>query len=186
MNVKSDSQKGCIGVFLTLGAIGSAIVGIFGCLAVFGIKAPVLVPQPTPTSQAMAGEIRDVVLERYNTTFGDYRQERGWSITEFPADALNSPGVLVRFVASITGFKDQWCIMKWSIYDTNTQERKLMSTSNYELSLRPERESDTASDYIWVGYPLTTGRYFVRLELLDPDGVRLDYTDSPNFDVTIK
>ena len=95
-------------------------------------------------------------------------------------------GAIVDFKSEITGFTDQWCAIKWVIYDAVTQKRALVSTQTSEISIKPERETDQASDYLWIGYPDTAGTYFARIELYDPDGQRLDYADTEEFDLTIQ
>jgi len=183
--VSKESQKGWTSRVVTIGKITGAIAGIFTLLALFGIKPPKIVPDPTPTSARMSGQLSDLSIE-YDIQFDEFMNRHGWSLASYAEDQKQAIGAIVNFKTEITGFTGQWCEIKWEIYDSATQKRVLASTRELEISIQPERETDKASDYVWVGYPKTGGTYFARIELFDPKGQRLDYADTEKFNLTIQ
>ncbi len=179
-----EKSKGWMGRLSTIEKIIGVIIGIFAILALFGIKLPKVVPDPTPTSAMMGGTISDLSFE-YDVHYDEYMNRHGWSLDKTSDDQKQAVGAIVNFKSAIVGFTGQWCSIRWEIYDAATQKRVLVSTQELEISIRPDRETDKASDYIWVAYPETSGTYFARIELFDPNGQRLDYADTEQFDLTV-
>lgn len=162
------------------GAVAGAIASIITCLALFGLN-PLARLQPTSTPVLMTGELSKLDLE-FVKNFGDYVGRQSFMLSsDYSESELQSKGVIVHFVAKITGFKGQPCSIRWGVYDSVSQELLLSSTIRYELTLTPETDTDQASAFIWVASPQYIGTYHARLELYDPDGIRLDYADSVDF-----
>jgi hypothetical protein len=162
------------------GAVAGAIASIITCLALFGLN-PLARLQPTPTPVLMTGELSKLDLE-FVKNFGDYVGRQSFMLSsDYSESELQSKGVIVHFVAKITGFKGQPCSIRWGVYDSVSQELLSSSTIRYELTLTPETDTDQASAFIWVASPQYIGTYHARLELYDPDGIRLDYADSVDF-----
>jgi hypothetical protein len=179
-----EQPKGWMNKVLTSGKIAGAIVGVFALLALFGIKPPKLIQDPTPTSARLSATLSDLSIE-YDIPFDEYVTRHGWSLDTYSDDQQQAVGAIVDFKSEITGFADQWCALKWGIYDAATQKRILVSTQDLEILIKSERETDKASDFIWVAYPDTAGTYFARIEIFDPNGQRLDFADTELFDLTI-
>lgn len=192
MDAKPGEHSGWVKRLITCGTIATAITGILGLCAFLWDRAKPVVqgpptPAPTPTYNIFEGTLSDVSLE-YGVNFSEYLQLSGQSEEGYTADHLQYPGVLANFTARISGFTGQPCRIGWSVYNSTSQE--LLYTSTFKLYglditsekiFTPERDIDQASSWVWVATPGDPGEYFVRLELFDPEGVRLDYADSVVF-----
>jgi hypothetical protein len=185
MSEYKGQQKGCIGTIITCGAISSALAGILALLAYFGLKPPIIVPEPLPTPAHMKGELSDVTIE-YDISFEEHMNRLGWSLANYTEEQKLLVGAIVRVDEEIVGFKDQPCTIKWTVYDTTLNKLVISSTPDFEILVTPESETDKANISVWVGYPQKDGIYFARIELYDPDNVRLDSIDTEEFSLTIK
>lgn len=179
---QKKSNVGIVASFVGLGALASAILSIIACLAAIGIN-PLAVFQPTPTPVQTAGELSQLDLE-FGNNFGEYALRQPFLVSSNYSEAeLQANGVIVHFVAKITGFKGQPCIVRWEVYNSAEKRLLLNSTSRYEIVLTADTDTDQASSFIWIASPGYTGTYYARLEIYAPNGMRLDYEDSDVFAV---
>jgi hypothetical protein len=88
-------------------------------------------------------------------------------------------GIYLNYLAEFKGFKDQTCTVELSLYDADANSRIWGPWSATEIT--PESNEDRASDRVLVPIEADANVYFARLELYDPDHVRLDYEDSEQF-----
>lgn len=181
----AEPQKKWITHVGNIGKVTAALLGIAALLALFGVKPPMLVPQPTPVSAVLSGKISDLSIE-YDISYEEFMNRQNWSLDDTSDDQKQAVGAIVNFKSEIVGFTGQWCDVQWEIYDAVTQKRALASTEDLGISIKPDRETDRSSDFIWVAYPDVSGTYFARIELFDPKGQRLDYADTQPFDLTIE
>ena len=168
----NDDQKRGLGWWIIrLGALAAAVTAIVTLWSTF-------FPEPGTYS----GDLSDVTME-HGVTFGDYQQRANQPVDTRNQALNNQFGIAVNFVAEIQGYKDKECQLRWSLFDATTQTRYPdRRWSNVVAGpLVPESSNDRASRDVWIPVPDTRGQYFVRLELYDPDGSRLDYADSSAF-----
>jgi hypothetical protein len=184
MSNQQDTQKGIKGLILTIGGLAAAVAGIFGLLKVFGVEPPKLVPEPTATSVQMSGVLSNASIEQ-DVLFGEWRARYNFTTDGWSEEDLQLLGAIVNFSAELTGFKDQTCLVKWQVYNADTNTLVLSSDQGSQLTLTAEREIDRSSQFIWIQYPTENGNYYARVELYDPKGTRLDYLDSPIFPVGV-
>jgi hypothetical protein len=89
-------------------------------------------------------------------------------------------GVTVNFNVSLTGFKDRTVAVRWSLHHAGGgRVAHEWLRGQPALWLVGEAEKDSAGSDFWVPLPKTTGPFFVRVEVYDEDGVRLDFADTP-------
>jgi hypothetical protein len=120
-------------------------------LEVFGVEPPRLVPEPTATSAKMSGTLSDNVGLEHRVQFRDYMARQNLGSDTYTTEELDRWGAIVDFSVEITGFKDQKCFVTWSVRNADTNV--LVSTSEDEIFLTPETETDRASFSIWIPYP---------------------------------
>lgn len=183
---------GCGGIATAITAILTLMVGLCS-LAVWvydfmnAASQPPPTPIPSPAYGVLEGDLSEVSLE-FNIDLGQYLQIIGESTDQYSKEVLEYPGVLAHYKVRLSGFNTQTCTLNWSIYDANTKTWVLSSTFDlYDTSwdmknyITAERDVDQITYMIWVVSPGASGSYFVRLELYDPKGGRLDYIDSEVF-----
>lgn len=97
---------------------------------------------------------------------------------------LSPLGVVVNFSAQIDGYRGKESVVRWSLFDARERTRMPQPWLRNRVALRlvPEAGSDRGSLAVWVPLPRPRGPYFVRLELLDDRGNRLDKADTKSFD----
>lgn len=97
---------------------------------------------------------------------------------------LSPLGVVVNFSAQIDGYRGKESVVRWSLFDARERTRMPQPWLRNRVALRlvPEAGSDRGSLAVWVPLPRQRGPYFVRLELLDDRGNRLDKADTESFD----
>jgi hypothetical protein len=97
---------------------------------------------------------------------------------------LTPLGVVVNFSAQIEGYRGKRSVVRWSLFDARERTKMPQSWLRNRVALRlvPEAGSDRGSLAVWVPLPREHGPYFVRLELLDDSGNRLDKADTKRFD----
>jgi hypothetical protein len=100
------------------------------------------------------------------------------------APKLSPLGVVVNFVAEIEGYRGKQSVVRWSLFDAREGTRMPQSWLRNREALRlvPEAGSDRGSLAVWVPLPRKRGPYFVRLELFDDRGGRLEKRDTKSFD----
>jgi len=100
------------------------------------------------------------------------------------APKLSPLGVVVNFVAEIEGYRGKQSVVRWSLFDARegTRMPQPWLRNREALRLVPEAGSDRGSLAVWVPLPRRRGPYFVRLELFDDRGGRLDKRDTKSFD----
>lgn len=100
------------------------------------------------------------------------------------APKLSPLGVVVNFSAQIDGYRGKRAIVRWSLFDARERTRMPQAwlRNRPALRLMPEAGSDRGSPAVWVPLPRERGPYFVRLELFDDRGNRLDKADTKSFD----
>lgn len=100
------------------------------------------------------------------------------------AAKLSPLGVVVNFSAQIDGYRGKESVVRWSLFDARERTRMPQPWLRNRVALRliPEAGSDRGSLAVWVPLPRRRGPYFVRLELLDDRGNRLDKADTKSFD----
>ena len=91
-------------------------------------------------------------------------------------------GIYVNYVAEIKGFKGQTCTLELSVYDADANFR--VGGPWLVTELTPESNEDRAGERVLVPVEDGASTYFARLELYDPDHVRLDYKDSEAFSIS--
>jgi hypothetical protein len=99
--------------------------------------------------------------------------------------AIKAKTVVVTFRAEITGFKDQRCLLYWSMLDERT--KTIVDGPHEILYVIPDSNQDVGNHSIEVPFPTSVGSYVVRLELYPPEAGRLSlaYKDSEPFNVYI-
>lgn len=100
------------------------------------------------------------------------------------APRLSPLGVVVNFSAQIDGYRGKRAVVRWSLFDARERTRMPQAWLRNRPALRlvPEAGSDRGSPAVWVPLPRERGPYFVRLELFDDRGNRLDKADTKSFD----
>jgi hypothetical protein len=168
----------------------SAIIAI-----VLGITQLWPDPAPTPTPvPALSGTLSDVTIAEQNVPLGDFC-ERDADLNCSAIDQVNFPrlGAIVSFTSHARGYKDQELSIRWTVCQASGAEGVCNRVSNPDLvdqDAWPDgvytstADEDQNSGDIWVTQPLTPGDFFIRLELFQPDGTRLDVEDTSEFTVT--
>jgi len=92
-------------------------------------------------------------------------------------------GVVVNFTVEVEGYKGKRTPLRWSLFDAGTRARMPQEWLRDREAIKfvPEASVDRASSEVWVPLPRERGRYYVRLELFDDKGGRLDFADSERF-----
>ena len=140
----------------------------------FKIKTQYVTDILTDDGNAPAGEVRRVLtstrLQIANPTGAEPK--------------LSPLGVVVNFSAQIDGYRGKESVVRWSLFNARERTRMPQSWLRNRVALRliPEAGSDRGSPSVWVPLPRRRGPYFVRLELLDDRGNRLDKADTKSFD----
>jgi hypothetical protein len=161
-----------------LGGLAASITAILILIfLVFPDWKPAPTPPPPPPPP-MGAELTNLSLE-YRVTFADYLRSKGLPTNRYSPADLSYPGMIVHFTAKISGFKGQQCKVRGAIYDVQAGSK--FSDLTDEEVLIPEANEDRASSKLWVPSPNRKGSFLVRLELYDPKGMRLVYTDSSPF-----
>jgi hypothetical protein len=159
-------------LILTIGAIAGAIVALFALFDRF-------FPEASVARAELSG-----ISNEYDITLRDFLIRTNQPVDTYSIEELDHIGLVVNFIAEIEGYKGKPCKYSAGIYYAST---KSVASGEYDLGfLTPENNKDRATPHFWIGYPNTSGRYFVRVELYDPDGIRLHFADSELFDVTIR
>jgi hypothetical protein len=166
------------------GLFSSAVSILAATLTVIFLLVPSLRPDsPTVEFSASLSDAKietDVVLSDY------YARLRRVPESDRSSEDLRKRGVIVSYTVVIEGFQNQECKLMWSVLDAETNKRVteewLVNRPGWpDKSFIAEGVRDQTNGETFVQNPPSPGSYFVRLELLDPDGRRIATIDSPTF-----
>ena len=120
---------------------------------------------------------------------GDFCRRRGLPCDGYNSADLQRPGNVVSYTVEAVGYAGKELAVRWSMYDAETRARVAEPALNDQDGwpdglYTPAAERDRNSGELWVPLPPMAGEFFVRLELLPPDGGRLDAKDSAPFDAS--
>lgn len=169
------------------GIVSTSVTTIIGVLTLVFLLIPALRPGSGPTE--FGATLSDPRLEQ-GVTLADVYDRRGLQVpAEFSAAELATAGALVSFDVVIEGFQGKTCLLTWSLFDDATDTRvadeTLLEQPGWpDGTYVPAGQRDQASGEIWIRLPEQPGAYFVRLELIDPNGQRITSLDSEPFAVT--
>jgi hypothetical protein len=164
-----------------IGMASTVVSLLVGVLTLIFLVRPAL--QPEGEQVATSAVLGNPHLES-NVALGDYYQRLQWTPPESFSDTeLQSTGAVIGFSVAIEGFKGSTLPLRWSVLDAETMERlsekHLVDQPGWpDGTFTPESQHDQASGEVWVQIPERSGRYIVRLALLDPGGVTLSTLDS--------
>jgi hypothetical protein len=109
------------------------------------------------------------------------------SIYRFPQDKrerLVPLGAVVNFAVKLEGSTKEALDVRWTLFNakTRTHVRKSWLIRRRALRLTADAPVDMANPQIWVPLPRGVGGpFFVRLEIFDDDGGRVNFDDSSRF-----
>jgi hypothetical protein len=163
---------------LSVTAIGTLIALISAAVALVFTLWPGLRPDPRSNREA---EVAVFAVER-GVSYGDYLRR-----TQREPDPRIDPalrGELIYAEARVQGFKRQTVLLRWSAYhaDTRTRYRAPALEDVRDSERTQETPTDRFVQPIWV-FPVhcTDRQFFVRVELVDSNGLTLAVADSKAF-----
>ena len=169
------------------GIVSTSVTTVIGVLTLVFLLIPALRPGSGPTE--FGATLSDPRLEQ-GVTLADVYGRRNLQIpAEFSASELATAGALVSFDVVIEGFRGKTCLLTWSLFedatDTRVADATLLEQPGWpDGTYVPAGQRDQASGEIWIRLPEQPGTYFVRLELIDPNGQRITSLDSEPFVVS--
>ncbi len=168
-----------------MGFASAAVSLTVGILTLVFLVRPALQPGNEPV--ILRAELSNAAIET-TITYGEYLNRSGRGTEGVNQQALETPGVVVSFDLSIDGFAGEAVSLRYSVLDSQAYspvyESWLVDQPGWPVSVFiAEAASDKMNSEIWVAEPQASGTYVVRLQLFDPDDVRLASTDSPPFEV---
>lgn len=105
------------------------------------------------------------------------------SPAELKKIAASLLGHVVNFRVRIEGMVGRCAYVRWSLFDAREQARvrERWLRNRDALFLVPDRLDDEGSADFWVPLPRRPGPYYVRIELFDDSGGRLDFANTKRF-----
>lgn len=176
-------RKGAVRRKVTFTGVAAGIALFSSAVALVFTLWPGLRPDPRTNHEA---EVSVFAVERA-VTYGDYleRTSPTGGPTRQGAKGIDHdlPGQVVYVSARVLGFKRSSVMLRWSAYDARTEMRlpseALGGVPDVERTL--ETPTDRFVQPVYV-YPLFgPTKYFVRVELVDSDGLMLAVADSEPF-----
>jgi hypothetical protein len=170
-----------------LTALITAVAGLLTALATAGIFP--FDSQAGGGGSGLSGTLSNVLIADSSLSLGDFCDRRSLPCDSVDESERLRPGNVFGYTIETVGYEGQRLPIKWSMYDAATNRRVTEPTLLYQDGwpdgvYTPAAATDRNSGELWVPLPPTSGRFFVRLELFPPDGARLDWEDSPPFDVS--
>jgi hypothetical protein len=99
-----------------------------------------------------------------------------------PSGQSQPVGVTVNYKITLTGFRGRIAVVRWALHSRAGTVPRPWLGSQVASRLKAEAENDTATPQIWVPLlPKDEGPFFVRLEVFNDLGERLDFRDTPDF-----
>lgn len=169
------------------GIVSTGVTTIIGVLTLVFLLLPALRPGSGPTE--FGASLTDPRLEQ-GVALADVYARRGLQVpADYSAAERATVGALVSFDVVIEGFQGRTCRLTWSLFedatDTRVADAALLEQPGWPDGVfTPAGQRDQASGEIWIKLPEQPGTYFVRLELIDPNGQRITSLDSEPFVVT--
>ena len=139
---------------VSLGAVASAIVAIFG---LYYLLSPNSQPQPSPS--VTSGKISEI----------DWEQAYGGSV-HYYVDV------------EMTGYKGQTCKLGYSVYTANGQYAGIGTTD--AENFQAQSNDDTLGATIAINQPGGAGAYYVIFTFYAPNGTKLNVQNSADFNVS--
>lgn len=158
------------------------VSGIAGLVFLFW---PDLKPEPTPPETIppeSAATLSDLRV-RTNARYLEYVERSRLDPSDYPRTQLAEQGALVSFRASTVGYRGELLPLDWQLFDSSGnqvyEERARM--------VRPRRDKESATLYIWVFPQRTQGPFRIVIQLLRQDRqsyVELDSLESRPFELS--
>ena len=100
-----------------------------------------------------------------------------------PSGQAQPVGMTVNYKITLTGFRGRIAVVRWGLHRrTGGKIPPPWLKSQVASRLKGEAETDTATPQIWVPLlPKDEGSFFIRLEVFNELGERLDFKDTPDF-----
>ena len=100
-----------------------------------------------------------------------------------PSGQTQPVGMTVNYKITLTGFRGRIAVVRWGLHRrTGGKVPPPWLKSQVASRLKGEAEKDTATPQIWVPLlPKDKGSFFIRLEVFNELGERLDFKDTPDF-----
>ncbi|MEA2512559.1 MAG: hypothetical protein QOJ59_2046 [Thermomicrobiales bacterium] len=168
------------------GVISAAVTLIASILTVVFLLWPALRPEERPS--VFGATLSDPRLEHGVSVADVYARRGERPPADYSRERLATMGALVSFVVVVEGFQGKPCRLTWSLFDADTKTRVadeafLDQPGWPDGKFLPVAAHDQASGEVWIRRPDRPGSYLVRLELFDPNGMRLTSLDSEPFTV---
>lgn len=160
-----------------IGAVAGAIAAVAGLVFLF---FPGLRPTTHTCPEATEGQIRNVSVT--GARYADYLGQAQIDPAGRSAALLETPGFIVDYEVSASGFRGKALPLRWSLVDAKTQTAVDDPSLKNQLALTitPDRCTYHVGHPIWVR-PHSATRYYVELFLYDPGEIQLDSARSPSF-----
>jgi len=105
---------------------------------------------------------------------------------DFGSADLLRPGNVIGFTVETVGLQGKSLSIRWSMFDATTSlvvdDSTLVDQAGWPEGLyEPAAYRDRNYGELWVPLPPVEGEFFIRVELLQPDGGRLDSQDTELF-----
>jgi len=168
-------RRSPIAIVTQVGGVASAIAAVLGLIFLF---APGLRPKestPPPVKRAQLGVLK---VER-PVTYAQYLQRTDLPGGDYDRSYLQRPGVFVEFDVEIVGYQGVALPLRWSLYDARTGNQVSESKST---TLTADAASDRATWHVWAPLPNRPGRFFLLIQLFEPERpIPLDRAQTESF-----
>lgn len=170
----------------TSGAVGAGVGLLASLLSIIFLVWPSL--QPEENAVVLAASLSNPTIERQVSLAEFYQRTRETPDPALSDAGLLTPGVVVGYDVAISGYNGEVLTLRWSMIDAGTLTRVtedwLVDQPGWpDAGFKAEAAEDSATGELWASLPATAGDYLVRLELFDPDGIRLSLVDTTAFSV---
>jgi hypothetical protein len=117
-----------------------------------------------------------------NVTLEKYLNRSNLSSDKYTTEQLLQIGYIVHFHVQIEGFKGRKCTVNWSMYDAESESKIDLlypwAEVQKPINLTPEQALDSAAEFFWVPVLDKEGTFYVRVEVCDDRGARINFIDT--------
>lgn len=161
-----------------LAALGVIVGALAATLALFGDVTKMFKPAP-PT--AIDARIDEVTQTRTRMPFGEYLRDVKLLQSTFNKVQLAQLGYEFTVRVTITGRIGKELPMRWRMFRRPETPLPGPIYDREAVGFQPASETHSDSWPVWVPYPPSPGRYYVRFTLQDERGLPTSQRDSAHF-----
>jgi hypothetical protein len=166
------------GIVACVGAVAGILASLTGLFD--WIQGKVTTPPP----KRIAADLVRAELQPVRETLGEYLVDQGQPTARLTREQRHEPGLVFLIEVRLRGGRDEEMPLRWQLYRTGGRRVPGAVYRQTPFGFVPGNQDHQRTARLWLPFPPSSGRYFVRFTVLNPKRETVDELNTKPFRFT--